>query len=181
MLLSGYWVGLCRFVSVPGSPTRAIRSLLLPPLAVALFLFVGCGGGEEAIDGSPASTDEAIGGASSTIQEFPAGSITSAEAIDHIGSNATVCGAVHRTIYLIKSGGGNPTLVELDSIFPDELFVVQIFSRNRHNFAEPPEALYQDRSICATGLIEAATRHGPSTIGAPVMDVTAPDEIQILR
>ena len=179
--MSRYWDGLFRFISVPCSPIRSIRSLLFPPLAVALFLFVGCGGGEEAIDGSPTSTDEAIGGASSTIQEFPPGSITAAEAIDHIGSNATVCGAVQRTIYLIKSGGGTPTLVELDSIFPDELFVVQIFSRNRHNFAEPPEALYQDRSICATGLIEAATRHGPSTIGAPVMDVMTPDQIQILQ
>lgn len=51
--------------------------------------------------------------------------ITAAEAKDHIGDRATVCGKVASTHYA-KSSKGEPTFLNLDKPYPKEIFTILI-------------------------------------------------------
>ena len=176
-----YYSSSCvrRLVSVPCAQARLIKGFVFALLALALLLFAACGGGDEG-PGGASTTDEEREAILPTIAEPPPGAVSAAEAIDQIGSSATVCGEVKKASFLSRSSG-TPTVLELDSTFPDDIFAAIIFSRNRINFPVPPETLYANRRLCVTGLVEVAKRHLPTTLGIPMMDVTSPDQIQILR
>lgn len=78
---------------------------------------------------------------------------TAAEAKEHIGENATVCGDVASTRYA-PSSKGEPTFLNLDKPYPNQIFTVVIWGNNRSKFKTPEED-YKDKKMCVTGRITA--------------------------
>lgn len=78
-------------------------------------------------------------------------SISAAEAKNHIGEKATVCGDVASTRYAARSRG-NPTFINLDKAYPNQVFTVLIWGSDRVKFGNPEEE-YKAKRLCATGKI----------------------------
>ncbi|HXE36313.1 MAG TPA: DNA-binding protein [Verrucomicrobiae bacterium] len=79
--------------------------------------------------------------------------LSSAEAKEHYGENATVCGDVVSTRYAASSKG-QPTFLNLDKAYPNQIFTVVIWGSNRSKFKTPEED-YKDKRICVSGRITA--------------------------
>jgi hypothetical protein len=77
--------------------------------------------------------------------------LTAAEAKDHIGETATVCGEVVSARYA-ASTKGQPTFLNLDKPYPNQIFTVLIWGKNRSKF-RTPESEYRGKRICVTGKI----------------------------
>jgi hypothetical protein len=78
-------------------------------------------------------------------------SLSPAEAKDHVGEKATVCGEVASTHYAARSRG-NPTFINLDKPYPNQVFTVLIWGSDRPKFGDPEEG-YRSKRICVTGNI----------------------------
>jgi hypothetical protein len=78
-------------------------------------------------------------------------SISAAEAKNHVGERATVCGEVASTHYAARSRG-NPTFINLDKTYPKQIFTVLIWGSDRQKFGDPEEA-FRSKHICVTGKI----------------------------
>lgn len=83
---------------------------------------------------------------------IPQGRITAAEAKNHMGEEATVCGNVANSRYA-SSTRGQPTFLNLEKPYPNQVFTVVIWGRNRGKFGNP-EIEYRAKRICITGKIE---------------------------
>jgi len=79
--------------------------------------------------------------------------LSASEAKEHYGENATVCGAVVSTRYATSSKG-QPTFLNLEKPYPNQIFTVVIWGSNRSKFKTPEED-YKDKKICITGKITA--------------------------
>ena len=79
--------------------------------------------------------------------------LTSAQAKDHFGETATVCGEVVTTSYA-DSSKGHPTFLNLDKPYPHQIFTVVIWGENRTKFGKPEED-YKGKRICVSGKITA--------------------------
>jgi DNA/RNA endonuclease YhcR with UshA esterase domain len=79
--------------------------------------------------------------------------ITASEAKNHIGETATVCGTVASTRFA-ASTKGQPTFLNLDQPYPNQIFTVLIWGSDRSKFGRP-EVVYQSTRICATGKISS--------------------------
>jgi micrococcal nuclease len=79
--------------------------------------------------------------------------LTATEAKEHIGDNATVCGDVVSARYA-SSSKGQPTFLNLDKPYPNQIFTVVIWGSNRSKFKTPEED-YKDKKVCVTGKISA--------------------------
>ena len=77
--------------------------------------------------------------------------ITAADAKDHIGDRATVCGKVAGTHYA-KNSKGEPTFLNLDEPYPKEIFTILIWGSDRVKFGTP-ESEYKALQVCVTGKI----------------------------
>jgi micrococcal nuclease len=77
--------------------------------------------------------------------------LTAAEAKDHIGDRATVCGKVASTHYA-KSSKGEPTFLNVDEPYPKEVFTILIWGSDREKFGSP-ETEYKGLRVCVTGKI----------------------------
>jgi DNA/RNA endonuclease YhcR with UshA esterase domain len=77
--------------------------------------------------------------------------LTAAEAKDHIGETAIVCGSVASTRYA-ASTKGQPTFLNLDKPYPNQIFTIVIWGNNRGQFGRP-EVEYSQKRICVTGKI----------------------------
>jgi hypothetical protein len=86
----------------------------------------------------------------------PAATIAAAEAKDHIGERATVCGKVVDSRHA-SSSRGRPTFLNLDKPYPRHVFTAVIWGEDRHKFDEPEKA-YRDKTICVTGTIDSYHR-----------------------
>jgi len=75
--------------------------------------------------------------------------LTAAEAKDHIGETATVCGNVVSTRYA-ASTKGQPTFLNLDKPYPNQIFTIVIWGSNRGEFGRP-EVDYKEKRVCVTG------------------------------
>jgi len=78
--------------------------------------------------------------------------LSAAEAADHIGSTATVCGTVASAKFAERSNA-QPTYLNLDRPYPDQLLTVVIWGTDREGFGRP-ETLYDGKRICVTGKVE---------------------------
>ena len=96
--------------------------------------------------------------------------LTTAEAKDHIGEQATVCGKVASTRYAATTRG-KPTFLNLDKAYPSQVFTVLIWGDSREKFGTPEEK-YRDKQICVTGKI-TEYRSGPEIV------VSDPQNIEI--
>jgi hypothetical protein len=95
-----------------------------------------------------------------------------AEAKDHIGEKATVCGKVASTRYAATTRG-KPTFLNLDKPYPSQVFTVLIWDENREKFGAPEE-MYRDKQICVTGKITEYRN-------APEIVVSDPQSIEIQK
>ena len=78
--------------------------------------------------------------------------LTTAEAKDHVGEIATVCGVVASARYAASSRG-QPTFLNLDQPYPSQVFTLVVWGADRGNFPESPESAYRGKRICVTGPI----------------------------
>src|SRR4051812_16944280 len=82
----------------------------------------------------------------------PSATLSSSEALKHIGERATVCGVVS-TARFTESSKGKPTFINLDKPFPDSEFTVVIWEVDREKFGTP-EKDWTKKKICVEGKIE---------------------------
>lgn len=75
--------------------------------------------------------------------------LTASQAKAHEGEKATVCGKVasERTA---TSSRGEPTFINLDSPYPNQIFTVIVWGDDRKNVGELPR---EGEHACATGVI----------------------------
>jgi hypothetical protein len=87
----------------------------------------------------------------STMLHSQTKTITAADAKDHVGERATVCGTVISAKY--SSGSkGQPTFLNLDEPYPKEVFTIVIWGSDRPKF-DKPGSKYRDQRVCVTGKI----------------------------
>ena len=97
-------------------------------------------------------------------------SISVSEAKNHVGENVTVCGEVASAHYATRSRG-NPTFINLDKPYPNQVFTVVIWGNDRAKFGDP-EARYSGKHICINGLITLYK-------GAPETVVHDPSQVRV--
>jgi len=100
------------------------------------------------------------------------GHLTAAEAKNHIGERATVCGSVVSTHYAARTNG-SPTFLNLDEPYPRQLFTILIWGSDRSKFGDP-EAKYGNKRVCVTGLIKDYK-------GVPEVIAEQPSQIEIQK
>jgi hypothetical protein len=83
-------------------------------------------------------------------------SISAAEAKDHVGEKATICGEVISTHYAARSRG-NPTFLNIDKAYPNQIFTVVVWGRDLPKFGDP-EGTYRGKQVCVTGKISIYRR-----------------------
>lgn len=96
--------------------------------------------------------------------------ITPSEAKEHYGENATVCGEVVSARYA-ESSKGQPTFLNLDKPFPNQVFTIVIWGSNRSRFGKPEDD-FKDKKVCVTGKITAYA-------GLPEIVADDPKQIRI--
>ena len=79
--------------------------------------------------------------------------LTTTQAISHIGEYATVCGKAVGSYYAERSNG-QPTFINLDKRYPNQLFTIIIWGDDRDRF-QSPESTYIHKRICVTGTINS--------------------------
>lgn len=79
--------------------------------------------------------------------------LTSDQAKDHVGENATVCGVVASTHYAASSRG-NPTFINLDKPYPTQVFTILIWGSDLAKF-NPKPSTWDGKRVCATGVISS--------------------------
>ena len=84
---------------------------------------------------------------------FAADSISPEDAINHIGQQATVCGNVASTHFSSRSKG-QPTFINLNRPYPNQIFTVLIWGSDRSKFPGAPENYYSNKRICVSGKIQ---------------------------
>jgi DNA/RNA endonuclease YhcR with UshA esterase domain len=96
--------------------------------------------------------------------------VTAADAKDHVGETATVCGTVASSRYA-SSTKGQPTFLNLDKAFPTQVFTILIWGENRGKFGAP-ESEYKGKRVCVTGKITEYR-------GVPEIVVDDPQQIRV--
>jgi hypothetical protein len=110
--------------------------------------------------------------AASSVVQAQTGHLTAAEAKNHLGEKATVCGNVVSTHYSVRSKG-NPIYLNLDEPYPRQIFTILIWGSDRPKFGDP-EAKYRDKQVCVTGKITGYR-------GAPEIVASDPSQIEIRK
>ena len=77
--------------------------------------------------------------------------IPATQAKNHIGESRTVCGEVVSAHYAARTRG-NPTFLNLDKPYPNQVFTVLIWGSDRSSFGIPEES-FATKHICVTGKI----------------------------
>jgi hypothetical protein len=98
-------------------------------------------------------------------------SITAAEAANHIGERRAVCGVV-ASAHFANHSRGQPTFMNLDRPYPNQIFTVIIWGSDRDKFSNAPETYYQGKAVCVTGTIKGYR-------GKPEIIVKNPDQIRL--
>jgi len=96
--------------------------------------------------------------------------LSPAEAKDHFGETATVCGEVVSTRFA-ASTKGRPTFLNLDKPYPQQIFTIVIWGSNRAKFGTP-ETEFKGKRVCVTGRISEYR-------GAPEIVADDPKQIRI--
>ncbi len=104
----------------------------------------------------------------SALPTFAQKKYSTSEAKEHFGETATVCGEVVSTRFA-DSTKGQPTFLNLDKPYPNQVFTVVIWGNNRGKFGTP-ENDFKGKRICVTGKI---------TVYAGLPEIVADDPQQI--
>ncbi len=84
--------------------------------------------------------------------DFAKGQVGASQAKYFIGDECTVCGKVVSAKYR-PNGKSDPTYINLDKRFPEHVFTVVIFGRDRINFTYKPEEKLYQKKICVKGRV----------------------------
>ena len=86
---------------------------------------------------------------------FPlaAAELNSQQAASHIGETATVCGIVASANYAARTKG-QPTFLNLDKPYPNQVFTIMIWGSDRGKFGAP-EVQFLGKRLCATGQMQS--------------------------
>jgi len=98
--------------------------------------------------------------------------LNAAEAKNHMGETATVCGRVASAHFAEKTKG-LPTFMNLDMPYPHQIFTIVIWGTDRPKFGTP-ERTYRDKNVCVTGTIIGH-------LGKPQIIAGKPSQIQIQK
>jgi hypothetical protein len=104
----------------------------------------------------------------SALCSFAQQRLTPAEAKAHVGEPATVCGSVADVHYATRTWG-EPTFINLDRPYPNQVFTILIWGSDRLKFGIP-EQRYPGKQVCVTGPITSfrdapeIVAHDPSAI-----------------
>ena len=109
-------------------------------------------------------------GSSDHLARADSSTITPAAAINYVGQLATVCGIVASANYA-QQVKRQPTFLNLDKPYPNQIFTALIWGSNRAAFSYAPESL-AGRKICVTGEIELYK-------GKPEIIVSGPEQILV--
>jgi len=101
---------------------------------------------------------------------LPKGKINTVQAQYNIGTKSCVCGTVVSTKFSEKSGA---TFLNLDKKFPNQIFSVTIWKKDRTNFSYLPEKELYLKKVCITGKIT-------TNKGTPTMNVKNEKAIEII-
>jgi len=84
------------------------------------------------------------------VSPISAQTISATDAKNHVGEKATVCGKIasERTV---SSSRGEPTFINLDAAYPNQVFTILIWGDDRQNVGALPT---EGSRVCATGLIQ---------------------------
>ena len=97
--------------------------------------------------------------------------LTAAEANAHVGQQATVCGSV-AGVHQATGSKGEPTFINLDKPYPNQIFTILIWGSDLPNFGNP-EGKYLGKQVCVTGTITIfkdvpeIVAHNPAAIQLP--------------
>lgn len=94
-----------------------------------------------------------------------------AEAIEHVGEAAVVCGEVVSATYAARSNG-QPTFLNLDKPYPNHVFTAVIWGEDRFRFETAPEEAFDEERVCVSGRIE--TYRGKAQV-----EVSRPAQIEV--
>ena len=122
----------------------ASRPLAVLLVAVSVALIVACG-----------SEDEYVFDESETVPTY-----AYAEAIEHVGERATVCGDIQG----VTQREGKDTYLSFGKSYPNQAFAVIVLEGDRSTFAVDLRSEYTDTTICATGVIEGKGRSAEMTV-----------------
>jgi DNA/RNA endonuclease YhcR with UshA esterase domain len=78
--------------------------------------------------------------------------IPSDQAQEHIGETTTVCGLVASARFVDRERD-QPTYLNFDRPYPNQTLAVMIPGSSRDAFTEPPEVLFNGKTVCVTGVI----------------------------
>jgi hypothetical protein len=98
--------------------------------------------------------------------------VAAVAAINHVGRTATVCGVVASAKFAERTHG-QPTFLNLDKPYPNQVFTAVVWGSDRANFSYAPESL-QGRKICVTGQIGLYK-------GRAEIIVSGPGQIQVRK
>jgi len=98
--------------------------------------------------------------------------VPAAEAAGHVGEIAEVCGRVASAAH-IGAVDGEPTFLNFERPYPDQLFTVVIWGGTRARFEGRPERMFDGREVCVTGRIEEYN-------GRPQIVVDDPSQIALV-
>lgn len=90
--------------------------------------------------------------------------LPAAQAAQHAGEHATVCGVVASAHYA-EGTEGQPTFVNLDKPHPDPIFTIVVWGDYRDRFNPPPETWHG--RVCATGVIRMYHGHAEMKVISP--------------
>ena len=94
-----------------------------------------------------------------------------ADAVNHIGEDATVCGEVTGAKFS-SHRKRKPTFIDFGPPHPNHLFTALIWGESRDKFDYVPESLF-GKTICVSGTI---TEHK----GKPEIKVSEPSQIRVM-
>jgi hypothetical protein len=97
-----------------------------------------------------------------------AAELTAQQAAGHVGETAIVCGTVASANYSVRTKG-QPTFLNLDRPYPQQVFTILIWGSDRPKFGTP-EVQLMGKRLCATGKIE-------SYKGKPEIVATDPSQL----
>ncbi len=78
--------------------------------------------------------------------------LSAEEAQRHVGEDTCVCGVVVSAHYAQRTGR-QPTFLNLDKPYPNQIFTAVIWGGDRSKFGEPERA-FEGKRVCVTGAIE---------------------------
>jgi DNA/RNA endonuclease YhcR with UshA esterase domain len=113
-----------------------------------------------------------LAGQSHQIAAADSSSVSPKDAIDYVGRGATVCGVVASAKYAEQTHR-QPTFLNLDKPYPNQVFTAVIWGSDRSAFSYAPESLV-GRKICVSGSVELYK-------GKAEIIVSGPGQIQVRK